>query len=70
MPEQFFQEFVAEKAIMTLFGFEDKKEVDYLVNQKKFPAIKLKGSKRCFYTPSVKTWLLDHQINNVCESGG
>jgi hypothetical protein len=47
----------------------DKKEVDYLVNQKKFPAIKLKGSKRCYHTPSVKKWLLEHQVNQACENG-
>jgi len=51
MSEQFFQEFVTEKTMMTLFGFEDKKEIDYLVYQKKFPAIRLKGSKRCYHTP-------------------
>ena len=64
---QFFHEFVTEKAIMTLFGLEDKKEIDYLVNQKQFPAIKLKGSKRCYHTPSVKKWLLEHQINQIAE---
>ena len=69
-PAQFFQEFITEKAIMTLFGFEDKKEMDYLVNQKKFPAIKLKGSKRCYRTLSVKKWLLEHQINQVPENEG
>jgi hypothetical protein len=51
-------------------GFEDKKEVYYLVNQKRFPAIKLKGSKRCYHTPSVKKWLLEHQINQVPENEG
>jgi hypothetical protein len=38
-------------------------------NQKKFPAIKLKGSKRCYHTPSVKKWLLEHQVNQVRENG-
>jgi hypothetical protein len=56
MPELFFQEFVTEKAIMILFGFEE------------FPAIKLKGSKRCYHTPSVKKWLIDHQVNQACEN--
>lgn len=59
MPETapFFQEFVTEKAMMTLLGIENKKEMDYLVNQRKFPAVKVKGSKRCFHLPSVRTWL-------------
>ena len=69
MPEQFFQEFVTEKAIMALLGIENKKEMDYLVNQRKFPAVKVKGSKRCYHTPSVKKWLLEHQINQVGENG-
>ena len=69
-PASFFQEFVTEKAIMTLFGFENKKELDYLVNQKKLPAIKLKGSKRCFYTPAVKRWLLKNQVNEAVENEG
>lgn len=42
---------------MILLGVENKKEMDYLVNQRKFPAVKVKGSKRCFHLPSVRTWL-------------
>jgi hypothetical protein len=48
---------------------EDKKEMDYLVIQRKFPAVKMKRSKRCYHSPSVKKWFLEHQINNGCESG-
>ena len=51
------------------FQIRGHKEMDYLDNQKKFPAIKLKGSKRCYHTPSLKKWLLEHQINNAVEKG-
>ena len=67
---QFFQEFVTEKAIMTLLGIETKKEMNYLVSQRKFPAVKVKGSKRCYYLPSVKIWLLEHQVNQVPKNEG
>ncbi len=69
MPEQFFQEFVTEKAIMALLGIENKKEMDYLVNQRKFPAVKVKGSKRCYHTPSVKNGYLSTRLIRSVKMG-
>ena len=63
--------FLTEKTMMALCGFEGEraiKDLDYLVNKRKLPAIRLKGRKKCFYVPDVEQWLLDNRINKGSET--
>ena len=65
------EKFLTEKAMMSLFGFDSNRaeqDLDYLVNKKKLPAIRLKGRKKCFYVPDVEKWLLANRINHGSET--
>ena len=57
------ERFLTKQTVMTLFGMEDEKELDDLVNSKKIPVIRIKGKKKVFYGPDLEKWLLENRSN-------
>ena len=57
------EKFLTKDTVMTLFGMEDEKELDDLVNSKKIPVIRIKNRKKVFYGPDLEEWLLKNRSN-------
>ena len=60
---QMAEKFLTKQTVMTLFGMEDEKELDDLVNAKKIPVIRIKSKKKVFYAPDLEEWLLKNRSN-------
>ena len=60
---QMAEKFLTKQTVMTLFGVENEKELDDLVNAKKIPVIRIKGRKKVFYAPDLEEWLLKNRSN-------
>ena len=57
------EKFLTKQTVMTLFGVENEKELDDLVNSKKIPVIRIKAKKKVFYAPDLEEWLLKNRSN-------
>ena len=57
------EKFLTKQTVMTLFGLENEKDLDDLVNAKKIPVIRIKRSKKVFYGPDLEKWLLKNRSN-------
>ena len=57
------EDYLTKKTVMTLFGMNNEKELDDLVNAKKIPVIRIKGRKKVFYGPDLEKWLLKNRSN-------
>ena len=57
------EKFLTKQTVMTLFGMDNEKELDDLVNAKKIPVIRIKGRKKVFYAPDLEKWLLKNRSN-------
>ena len=60
---QMAEKFLTKQTVMTLFGMENEKELDDLVNAKKIPVIRIKNRKKIFYGPDLEKWLLKNRSN-------
>ena len=62
------ERFLTKQTVMTLFGLDNEKDLDDLVNSKKIPVIRIKRSKKVFYAPDLEEWLLKNRSNiGVCD---
>ena len=57
------EKFLTKQTVMTLFGMENEKDLDDLVNAKKIPVIRIKNRKKVFYGPDLEKWLLKNRSN-------
>ena len=60
---QMAEKFLTKQTVMTLFGLENEKELDDLVNAKKIPVIRIRGKKKVFYGPDLENWLMENRSN-------
>ena len=57
------EKFLTKQTVMALFGMENEKDLDDLVNAKKIPVIRIKNRKKVFYGPDLEEWLLKNRSN-------